>query len=225
MSRQTEKADKIIHNYVVASGAAGFFIPIAGADMFAIGGIQMKMLKDLCDLFDEPFEDMTSQAFMCTVSGAVTARLGATVIKAIPGIGTAIGGLSMAFTGGASTYALGQTFVRYLDDVDIRNELDDGKIMSIFDYFKKYFLAIFKRVSRAEYAVDMLIDLADLKEKNLVNDEFIEGQKAKLFKDIKPVTLPNDKTIKILKKISEFKEFGLLTDEEFELLKGAFTPK
>jgi len=221
MSRKTDKADKIIQNYVVASGAAGFLIPV-GADMFAIGGIQMKMLKDLCNLFDEPFDEMTSQAFMCTVSGAVTARLGATFIKAIPGIGTALAGLSMSLTGSASTYALGQTFVRYLDDVDIRNELDDGKIMSIFDYFKKYFLAIFKRVSRAEYAVDMLIDLADLKAKNLVSNEFIEGQKAKLFKDIKPVTLPDDKTIKILKKISEFKESGLLTDEEFELLKGAF---
>jgi len=222
MSRKTEQADKIIQNYVVASGAAGFFIPIAGADMFAIGGIQMKMLKDLCDLFDRSFDEMTSQAFMCTVSGAVTARLGASAIKAIPGIGTAIGGMSMALTGGASTYALGQTFARYLEDRDLPNEFDDKEYRSFYDYFKKYFLAIFKRVSTAEYAVDMLIDLDDLKKKNLVSDEFIEGQKAKLLKDIKPVKLPDGKTIKILKKISEFKESGLLTDEEFERLKGAF---
>lgn len=222
MNRQTNKADQIIQNYVVASGAAGFFIPIAGADMLAIGSIQMKMLKDLCDLFDEPFENMRSQAFMCTISGAVTARLGATIIKAIPGVGTALGGISMAMTGGASTYALGQTFVRYLDDYELLNNMDDGKVMPLFNYFKKYFFTIFKRVSKAEYVVDMLIDLVDLKEKKLIGDEGFKEQKTKLFKGIKPINLPADETIKIIKKLSEFKESGMLTDEEFNLLKKAF---
>ena len=103
----TEKADKIILNHVKWSMAAGL-VPIPLADLAAVTAIQMDALKQLATLHGVDYTEATGKRFVAALAGGVAARLGASMIKTLPGVGSVIGGLSMAALSGASTYAICQ---------------------------------------------------------------------------------------------------------------------
>ena len=103
----TEKSDKIIFNHVKWSMAAGL-VPIPLADLAGVTAIQMDALKQLAELHGVDYTEATGKRFVAALAGGVAARLGASMIKALPGVGSVIGGLSMAALSGASTYAICQ---------------------------------------------------------------------------------------------------------------------
>ena len=103
MSKDQE-ADGIIKSHVVWAMGGGL-IPVPLFDIAAVTGIQMDMLRELADLYEANFSKATGKRFVSSLTGSTFARLGASLIKAVPRVGTIIGGLSMS---GASTYAVGQ---------------------------------------------------------------------------------------------------------------------
>jgi len=82
MSEQ-QPADDIIKSHVVWALGGGL-IPVPLFDIAAVTAIQMDMLKQLADLYEVEFSASTGSTF---------ARIGASLIKAVPGIGTVIGGI------------------------------------------------------------------------------------------------------------------------------------
>ena len=103
----SEKADKIIIKHVKWSMAAGL-VPIPLADLAGVTAIQMDALKQLAELHGVNYTEATGKRFVTALAGGVAARMGASMIKALPGVGSVIGGLSMAALSGASTYAICQ---------------------------------------------------------------------------------------------------------------------
>ncbi len=102
------KASEIIKNHVGFSlGAA--LIPLPGADLLAVSGVQLNMLRQLAKLYNVSFFDTLGKNIVSAIVGGSAARLGASLVKAIPGVGTIIGELSMPILSGASTWALGRT--------------------------------------------------------------------------------------------------------------------
>jgi len=224
MTRQITKSKKIIQYHVVMSMGAGA-IPFAGIDMLAVGSLQLGMLKKLCVVFDESFENMSSEALICTISGTATARIGAAFIKTIPIIGTAIGSMSMSLMAGASTYALGQMFVRYLDDQVLFKSVDANKAKLLFMHYYQRFLKTFKKKAKTEYTIDALVDLIDLRREGVITEQSFQTMKAEILNEFVASELPMDKALNIVKKLAEFRDSEALTEEEFDLMKEAIFNK
>lgn len=116
------KAGAVIKKHVLWSTGAGL-IPVPMADLAAVTAVQVSMLEDLAEIYDVKYSEPVIKNFITALTGGMIARLGASVVKAIPGLGSIVGGLSMSVMSGASTYAVGQV---------ARNELEEsGDITSI----------------------------------------------------------------------------------------------
>ena len=114
MSQQEkfEHANEIIKSHVLYSMGAGL-VPIFALDIIAVTGIQMDMLRQLSSLYEIPYSKNSGKSFVSALTGSSLARIGASAVKAIPGIGTIFGGISMAAMSGASTYAVGHVFLSH----------------------------------------------------------------------------------------------------------------
>lgn len=181
------KANEIIRNHVGFSlGAA--LIPFPGADLLAVSTVQLNMLRQLAKLYNVGFMDSLGQNIISAVVSGSAARLGASLVKMIPGVGTVIGELSMPALSGASTYALGKVVASHfhlggsLDDLDLRNAKSGYQ-------------------EQMEHGKKMAEELAR------------EQRQA-------TPTSSTDDAVDKLKKLSELKTAGIITEEEFSQLKG-----
>ncbi len=181
--KQAKASDTIKNHVGFSLGAA--LIPMPAADLFAVSAVQLNMLRHLAKLYQVNFMDSLGRNIISAVAGGSLARLGASLVKAIPGVGTIVGELSMPVLSGASTYALGKVVANHLhnggtfDDLDLktakkgyRSEMENGKRMA-------------EGLTQTESAPQS----------------------------------DSDETFDKLRKLSEMKDAGILTEEEFKQLK------
>jgi uncharacterized protein (DUF697 family) len=161
-------------------------IPIPFLDVAAVAAIQLDLIRELSYIYDVEFSDSVSKNLISALAGGTLAKIGASLIKTIPGIGTLLGGASMVALSGASTYAIGQVFVKHLKQ---------GGILSNFDF---------------EWA------------KSMYKEEFEKGKKyaEKAKKEPKEEVKKEQETLNDIfskiEKLSDLKESGILTEEEFQ---------
>ena len=183
--QKQSKASEIIKSHVGYSlGAA--LVPFPGADLLAVSAVQVNMLRQLAALYNVGFLESLGKNIISAVVGSSAARLGASLVKAIPGVGTIIGELSMPVLSGASTWALGRVVASHFQNGGTLEDLD------ITSARKKY------------------------------ETEVAEGKKVaeELTKTETSTTIdPTDSTLDKLRKLSEMKDSGILTEEEFKALK------
>lgn len=105
--------EKIITKFTFAAMGAAI-VPLPVADIFAITGVQVWMLKEINQMYQR-----RSLSFDEAIGAAVTAAAGvltwASLAKLLPGIGTLIGGAAQATIAGAATYGLGMTWIELLE--------------------------------------------------------------------------------------------------------------
>lgn len=106
---QSEKADAIIRDHVGWSVAAGL-IPIPIGDVLAVTGIQLDMVGKLAETYEQRFSPNLAKGLITSLTGQAIARIGASLVKAIPVIGTMVGVPAQMALAGASTYAVGHLF-------------------------------------------------------------------------------------------------------------------
>lgn len=194
MENKTSHANTIIKNHIIWSMGAGF-IPVPIADLFAVTAVQLDMIRQLSRLYDVDFKETSGKAIITSLSGASVARMGARAIKFIPGVGSAIGGITLAVLSGASTYALGQVFSTHFENGGTFLDFDISRVKRMYDeQFEKG-----KEVAR------------DIR--NEQNDKTVE---AEIEKD---AAVANEDPITRLKELAQLKESGVITEEEFETLK------
>ena len=181
---KSEEAEKIIRTHVLWSVGAGL-MPVPLFDIAAVTAVQMDMLKQLAELHEVDFSKSTGKTFVSALTGSTFARIGASVVKSVPGIGTVIGGLSMSVLSGASTYAVGQVAANHfrsrggLLDVDM-----DWAQKTYGEAFErgKQFVADLQRESKASGdAYEGLDKLGQLREKGVITEEEFKAQKEKLL--------------------------------------------
>lgn len=102
-----KKANKIVKDHVLCSMGAGL-IPIPLVDIASVTAIQVDALKSLADHHGIDFSEGNAKAIVTGLAGSTLARIGASAVKLVPGIGSVAGGLTMAGLSGASTYAICQ---------------------------------------------------------------------------------------------------------------------
>ena len=104
--KKFDSAEALIKRYTWWSVAAGI-VPIPFVDIAALTGVQIKMLYDLSAHYGVEFQKSRVKSFLTALVGGVVP---ASLVKAIPFLGTAAGMLTVPILAGASTHAVGTVF-------------------------------------------------------------------------------------------------------------------
>ncbi|MCB9274844.1 MAG: DUF697 domain-containing protein [Lewinellaceae bacterium] len=188
------RAQEIVKNHVLISMGAGL-VPIPILDIAAVTAVQLDMVKNLAQLYGADYSGDFARNLLTTLTGSTLARIGASMIKALPGIGTLLGGVSMSIMSGASTYAVGQTFIRHfstgasLFDFDTEKGkasyeryYEEGKdVAAQWDKEKK---AREQAGQEAQDPLKKLERLAELRDKGALTEEEFQLMKRKLLEEM-----------------------------------------
>ena len=189
-SNRGESASSIIKNHMIWSMGAGF-IPVPIADLFAVSAIQLDMIRQLCKVYDIDFKQTEGKAMITALTGSGLARLGARAVKFIPGVGSILGGVTMAALSGASTYALGEVFKKHFETGGTFLDFDPERLRKYynekFEKGKEVADELHKKQENiaksadANTAMEKLKELVEMKTAGLLTDEEFEAMKKKII--------------------------------------------
>lgn len=134
--RQLE-AEAVVHRNVLWAFGAGV-LPIPVFDVVAITGVQVKMLKELSELYGLEFrEGMAKKAVTSLLVGVggvgIGGALGASLMKFVPVIGYALGAASVPVVAGALTHAVGKAFIMHFEAGGTLLDFDPKAMRSFFE--------------------------------------------------------------------------------------------
>lgn len=143
------RADAIIQRNVMWALGAGV-VPLPIVDVVAVTGVQVKMLKELSDLYGAGFRsDIAKKIVYSLLSGlgsvSVGTAIGASLSKLIPGLGTTLGVVSVPIIAGAATHTVGKMFLMHFESGGTVLDFDPQAMRS---YFKQEFERSKEAVSR-----------------------------------------------------------------------------
>jgi uncharacterized protein (DUF697 family) len=189
-SNKTEMANSVIQNHMIWSMGAGF-IPVPIADLFAVSAIQLDMIRQMCKIYDIDFKETEGKAVITALTGSGLARLGARAIKFIPGVGSILGGVTMAVLSGGSTYALGEVFKKHFETGGTFLDFDPSRLKKYYnEKFEKGKEVAYKiqkdkkqteEVVKVNDSVTQLQNLAKMKEDGILTDEEFTTLKKKII--------------------------------------------
>ena len=181
-------------------------IPVLVADIFAVGAVQLDMIRQLCRVYEVNFSETQGKAIVTALTSSTVARITAgSVAKMIPVVGTFLGGVTVSVFAGASTYALGEVFKKHFELGGTILDFDPDRL-------KKLYKEKFEKGKK-------------------VAEDLVRQQKAEegrgntivvdLQEEAKTAATPGAGTdvVARLKDLASLKEQGILTEEEFERMK------
>lgn len=185
MSDKTQPAQQLIRQHVIWSCGAGL-VPVPIADFVAVTAVQVDLIQQLCSLYGVAYSEGTGKVWVGALTGGTLARIGASAIKAIPGIGTLLGGLSMSLASGASTYAVGQVIVRHFEGGGHMGNFDVNSARSAYDEAYEQGKKVAKETSdaKADSSKDVFLKLeklGHLKDQGVITQAEFDEKKAKLL--------------------------------------------
>lgn len=192
MDNRKELAQDIVKSHVMYSLGAGL-VPVPLLDIAAVSAVQLDMLKQLAKLFGKSFKESSGKSWISAITGSTLARMGASLVKTIPGIGSILGGVTMSALSGASTYAIGQVFIWHFstggDFVDFNFEKAKEIYEKEFERGKKVAKDLEKKQEEADGVLDenpyeKLEKLAALKDKGIISEADFEAQKKRILDSI-----------------------------------------
>ena len=119
MEAKEQTAKAIVKNYMWWAMGAGL-IPVPFVDLAAVSGVQLKMLKDMSEVYDIDFSENRGKSIVSALLGSIVpnslsvGNMGS-LLKMIPMVGSVLGGLSMSLFSGAATYAIGKVFIQHFE--------------------------------------------------------------------------------------------------------------
>jgi uncharacterized protein (DUF697 family) len=142
--KKKEKANQIISNHAWFATIPGF-IPVFILDTISITAVQLDMIRKLCRLYGRDYNEEKGKSITIALSSTLTGRIPGYMLrrglKAIPGIGWIIGGLTMSALAAASTYATGAVFREHFSKGGTLENLDS-------ESFKKFYQKEFKKAQK-----------------------------------------------------------------------------
>ncbi|MBX2814344.1 MAG: DUF697 domain-containing protein [Saprospiraceae bacterium] len=191
MDNQKELAHDIVKSHVMYSLGAGL-VPVPLLDIAAVSAVQLDMLRQLAKLYGKSFKESSGKSWISVITGSTLARMGASLVKTIPGIGSILGGVTMSALSGASTYAIGQVFIWHFSTGGDFMDFNFDKAKEIyekeFEKGKKVAKDLAKEKEQAEAEevlddnpYDKLEKLAALKDKGIISQQDFEEQKKRIL--------------------------------------------
>jgi uncharacterized protein (DUF697 family) len=111
-------AMSLVNRHAAMAAGAGL-IPVVAVDVVALTGIELNLIKRLCDLYGVKFTRQLGLNIVASLlAGTVPVALltmTASFVKLIPGLGQLAGSAAMAVNGGAIIYAIGCVMVRHFE--------------------------------------------------------------------------------------------------------------
>lgn len=189
-SNREDSANTIIKNHMIWSMGAGF-IPIPIADLFAVGAVQLDMIRQLSKVYGIDFKQTEGKAIISALTSSGIARLGARAVKFIPGVGSILGGITMSALSGASTFALGEVFKKHFETGGTFLDFDPERL-------KKYYNEKFEKgkdvaeelnkqkentdnSDKTDNLMDKLKELAEMKNAGILTEEEFDNMKKRLL--------------------------------------------
>ncbi len=191
-SQKQNEAEAIVKNHVLMSMGAGL-VPIPLLDIAAVTAVQMEMVKQLTWVYGIDTPNRFDKSLITTLTGSIFARIGASFIKAIPIVGSIIGGLSMAIMSGASTYAVGRVFIRHFAAGGDLHDFDPTQAHDLFneEYERgKRQAEDWKKekdqggTASTATTIEKIKQLNELREAGAITEAEFASMKAKLIKDM-----------------------------------------
>jgi uncharacterized protein (DUF697 family) len=189
-NNSSSHADTIIRNHMLWSMGAGF-IPVPIADFFAVSAVQLDMIRQLCNVYNIDFKQTQGKAVITALTGSSLARLGARAVKFIPGVGSMLGGVTLAALSGASTYALGEVFKQHFETGGTFLDFDVERLKKFynekFEKGKEVAEELRKKQqetppsSQNNDVIDQLRQLAKLKEDGIITEDEFNDMKKKIL--------------------------------------------
>lgn len=109
-------AVKAVERFSLWSGAAGL-IPVPIVDVAAIGGVQIRMLGKISEVYGVPFSANRGKALIAGLVGSmipVSSAIGAaSIIKSVPLVGSVVSAFAMPALSAGATYAIGMVFIQH----------------------------------------------------------------------------------------------------------------
>jgi uncharacterized protein (DUF697 family) len=181
---QSQQADAIIRSHVLWAMGGGL-IPIPLVDFAAVTAIQLELIKQLAELYGVDYSRSSGKTFVSALTGTTIASLGASLIKAIPGFGSILGGATMSLTSGASTYAVGQVAINhFLNNGTLENFVSDNikkAYDSAFENGKSYASNLNEKQDEAADIFQSLEKLGKLKDQGILTEEEFQAKKKQLL--------------------------------------------
>ena len=181
------RAEKIIQQHILWSIGAGL-VPVPLLDIAAVSAIQLDMLKQLSTLYGVGYTESEGKVWLSALSGSILAKVAANAIKLIPGIGSIIGGASMAVVSGASTYALGQIAVSHFESSGDFSNLDLGAAKRAYDQELEKGKEVASCMAKdknastsSKDAFEKLERAKELLDKGVISEDDFEAMKKKLL--------------------------------------------
>lgn len=196
---RSKHADSVIRNHMLISMGVGF-IPLPLMDVLAAGAVQLDMIRQLCKVYDVEFKENQGKAIVSALSTSILTKMGVrSALKLIPGIGTIIGGVTLAVFNGASTYALGEVFKKHFEY--------GGTILDFdVDRVKKAYKEKFEKGKKVA--------------EELRKEESEKKAKTSAPKgDPEATPTSQNAVLERIKQLAEMKDQGIISPEEFEQMK------
>ncbi len=130
------RAEAIVRRNVLWSLGAGV-VPFPVFDAIAIAGVQLKMLSELSELYGVKFSESIAKKLVGSLASsiggvALGTAVGTSLVKLLPGVGTALGVVSVPLIGGAATHATGVVFIMHFEAGGTLLDFDPHKMRSHF---------------------------------------------------------------------------------------------
>jgi uncharacterized protein (DUF697 family) len=230
MSDNKEKhrshANTIVKNHVIWSMGAGL-IPIMAADVLAITALQLDMIRQLTRVYDLDFKETRGKAIVTSLTTTTISRMGArSLVKLIPGFGSFVGGAALSVFAGASTYALGQVFIKHFESGGTILDFDPEALKNFYnEQFEKGkdIARDWKNKSKSDITDEMIKENDDHFEIDLDTKAGMNSRKVDQSSDKE---IQRDfSLIEEIEKLAKLKDEGIINEEEFSELKKKIIDK
>jgi uncharacterized protein (DUF697 family) len=130
------QAMEIVKRNMLWSGAAGV-VPVPMLELVAITGIEIKLVKELADLYGVSFrKDLAKTAVLSLVGSLGSVALGKMIalssMRAIPLLGPLVAAVSVPGVAAGVTYAIGRVFVSHFESGGTLLNFDPAQMRDFF---------------------------------------------------------------------------------------------
>ncbi len=133
MDRQTQAEASISDHVIYAIGGAS--IPLPLVDIAAVSAVQLNLVRDLAEIYGVDHDVIDSRTLITSLVGASLPRVGASMIKVLPGVGWLAGALTQVALSGATTYAVGRLFQQTFASGRTIASVEVEEVRSLYDDF------------------------------------------------------------------------------------------
>lgn len=203
-NERLKEANAIIQNHVLLSMGAGL-IPVIMVDIFAVSALQLDMINQLCGIYNVDYSETQTKAIVTSLTSSTLARVGGSLVKMIPGVGSLLGGVTVSVFAGASTYALGEVFKKHFESGGTILDFDPQRVRKMykekFEKGKKVAEQIRREnqrttpnaggtkltneeLAKTDEVLNRIQELGKLKDQGIITEEEFNAMKQKLIKGL-----------------------------------------